>query len=260
MKFILGLAALWLASQILTDLVRHSAFHDLARGWSRILFTMTSLLAIDLIFDDKRRRIALFAIGLSFGLLLGYLFSPDALQQTDPWKFGLGFPVTLLLVVVATQRPVRRIALLPVGILCAAAFLNLALGYRSLGGICFLAAGYIAFQTYSLRKAHGPPRLSLGRIAVVSGLTILLGLGFLRGYEYAAAHGLLGRRRSRSTRSNRRASPALFLSPTGRLSTSVSRQLQLHRSSVMALGLETRNTQPKHLQISKMPDTTWILI
>ena len=82
--------------------------------------------------------------------------------------------------------------MLPVGILCAAAFLNLALGYRSLGGICFLAAGYIAFQTYSLQKLHGPPRLSLGRIAVVSGLTILLGLGFLRGYEYAAAHGLLG--------------------------------------------------------------------
>jgi O-antigen ligase len=61
-----------------------------------------------------------------------------------------------------------------------------------MGGICFLAAGYVAFQSYSLRKAHGPPRLSIGRIAVISGLTLVLGLGFLRGYEYAAAHGLLG--------------------------------------------------------------------
>jgi O-antigen ligase len=192
MKVILGFGVLWLASQILTDLVRHTAFHDFARGWSRIIFTMSSLLALDLIFQNQRRRLALFGVGLSVGLLLGYAISPTGLQRADAWKFGLGFPITLLLVLVATRPRVQRIALLPVGILCAAAFLNLALGFRSLGGICFVAAGYVAFQSYSLRKAHGPPRLSLGRIVVVSGLTLLLGVGFLRGYEYAAAHGLLG--------------------------------------------------------------------
>src|SRR5436190_1930360 len=192
MKIILGCGFLWLASQILTDLVRHSAFHDFARGWSRAFFTMSSLLALDLIFENKRRRLVLFAVGLSVGLLLGYAVSPTGLQRADAWKFGLGFPITLLLVLVATRPRVQRFALLPAGFLCAAAFLNLALGFRSLGGICFLAAGYVAFQSYSLRKAHGPPRLSVGRILVVSGLTLLLGLGFLRGYEYAAAHGLLG--------------------------------------------------------------------
>lgn len=192
MQVILGLGLLWLASQILTDLVRHTAFHDFARGWARIFFTLSSLLALDLIFQNKPRRIVLFGVGLSIGLLLGYAVNPTALQSADPWKFGLGFPITLLLALVATQPRVQRYALLPVGILCAAAFLNLALGFRSLGGICFLAAGYVAFQSYSVRKAHGPPRLSLVRIAVVSGLTLLLALGFLRGYEYAAAHGVLG--------------------------------------------------------------------
>jgi hypothetical protein len=192
MKLILGFGLLWLASQILTDLVRHTAFHDFARGWSRIFFTMSSLLALDLIFQNKSRRLALFGLGLSLGLLLGYVTSPTAFQRTDAWKFGLGPPVTLLLALAATRPRVQRFAVLPVGILCAAALLNLALGARSLGGICLLAAGYLAFQAYSLRRAHGSPRLSVRRIAVVTGLTVLLGLGFLRGYEYAAAHGLLG--------------------------------------------------------------------
>src|SRR5207249_6587009 len=133
---------------------------------------MSSLLALDLIFQNKRRRLALFGVGLSVGLLLGYAVSPTALQRADPWKFGLGFPITLLLVLVATRPRVQRFALLPVGILCVAAFLNLALGFRSLGGICFLAAGYVAFQSYSVRKAQGPPRLSVVRIAVVSGLSL----------------------------------------------------------------------------------------
>jgi hypothetical protein len=192
MKLILACGLLWLASQILTDFVRHTAFHDLARGWARAFFTTSSLLALDLIFRNRRRRLVLFGAGLSVGLLLGYAISPTALQRTDPWKFGLGFPITLALVLVATRTRVQRFALLPSGILCAAAFLNLALGFRSLGGICFVAAGYVAFQAYSLRKAHGPPRLSVGRIALVSALTLLLGVGFLRGYEYAAGHGLLG--------------------------------------------------------------------
>src|SRR5262249_35113353 len=141
MKIILAFGLLWLASQILTDLVRHTAFHDFARGWARAFFTVSSLLALDLIFHNKRRRIALFGVGLSIGLLLGYAVNPTALQRADAWKFGLGFPITLLLAVAATRPRVQRLALFPVGILCAAAFLNLALGYRSLGGICFLAGG-----------------------------------------------------------------------------------------------------------------------
>jgi hypothetical protein len=192
MKVILGFGLLWLASQILTDLVRHTAFHDFARGWSRIFFTLSSLLAIDLICRNKSRRLALFGFGLSLGLLLGYVVSPTAFQRTDSWKFGIGPPVTLLIALAATRPRVQRFALLPIGILCVAAFLNLALGARSLGGICLLAAGYLAFQAYSLRGAHGAPRLSARKVAVVTGLTLLLGLGFLRGYEYAAGHGLLG--------------------------------------------------------------------
>lgn len=192
MALILGCGLLWLASQILTDLVRHTAFHDFARGWSRIFFTMSSLLALDLIFQNKSRRLALFGLGLSLGLLLGYVVTPTAFQRTDPWKFGLGPPITLLLALAATRPRVQRFAALPVAILCAAALLNLVLGARSLGGICLLAAGYLAFQAYSLRRAHGSPQLSVRKVAVVTGLTVLLGLGFLRGYEYAAGHGLLG--------------------------------------------------------------------
>jgi hypothetical protein len=192
MKVILGFGLLWLASQILTDLVRHTAFHDFARGWSRIFFSLSSLLALDLIAQNKSRRLALIGLGLSLGLLLGYVISPTAFQRLDGWKFGIGPPVTLLLALAATRPRVQRFALLPIGLLCGATFLNLALGARSLGGICLLAAGYLAFQAYSLRKTHGSARLSVRRVAVVAGLTVLLGLSFLRGYEYAAAHGLLG--------------------------------------------------------------------
>jgi hypothetical protein len=182
----------WLASQMLTDLVRHSAFHDFSRGWLKIFFTLSTLIALDLLFANDRRRLVLFALGLSVGLLIQYFLSPDYLARIDGWKFGVGLPVTLLLVLLASQRGIQRRALLPTGILGVAAALNLLMGFRSLGGVCFLAAGYVAFQRYFARKPHGAGRLGVRRVLVISVLTILLGLGFLKGYAYAAEHGLLG--------------------------------------------------------------------
>src|ERR1022692_4335835 len=42
-KWTLALCSLWLASQCVTDIVKHSAFVDYARGWSNVGLTLVTL-------------------------------------------------------------------------------------------------------------------------------------------------------------------------------------------------------------------------
>jgi hypothetical protein len=184
--------ALWLGNQVVTDIVRDSVFHDYARGWLKIFFAMSNSFALYLLLANERRRYVLFVLGAVVGLLVQYVASPDFLARIDPWKFGLAFPLTMLIALVASHHAVRRLPLLPPGLLAGAAALNLEEGYRSLAGVCFLAAGYIGVQQFVTRDRERQVHLSLAQVLAVCVMTVALGFAFLATYAYAAQHGLLG--------------------------------------------------------------------
>ena len=63
-KTLLILCSLWLVSQCVTDVVRHTAFRDYARGWSNIGFTLATFTIFFTILYGRPKRLTLYAWGL----------------------------------------------------------------------------------------------------------------------------------------------------------------------------------------------------
>ena len=188
-RTLIYLGLLWLASQVVTDLIRETPFRDFARGWAKITLTMLNFIALYLILHDNRRRIVLFASGLVAGGILVYFVNPGEFSVEHPWKFGYGVPVTMMLVLVAQNAFERNNPRLVSAVLLFAAGLNLVMGFRSFAGICFLTGVYLLLQT---RRSRDRPRMSFARV-VALGLAILAAtFGFVELYGYAAQSGALG--------------------------------------------------------------------
>jgi hypothetical protein len=182
----LYLGVLWLAAQVLTDVVRHTPFEDYSRGWLKILFTLTHFATIALLIRQSQRRFILYGAGLILGGVLTF-FMPSA-EESDPWKFGLGLPITLLVILVAgTLARRRRVA--AVTMLAAIGAINIVAGFRSLGAVCAVAATYSHFQ---LSPKLANSRLRKRRtVLAVAGLAAGV-LGIYAIYAVGVQSGLLG--------------------------------------------------------------------
>lgn len=193
-KVLLVLGFLWLLSQMVTDLLRHTSFADYSRGWANITIALIGFCSLYLILRGKPRRIILFAVGMAIGGVISYFVNPDGYAQAYAWKFGYGLPVTWLIVLFAVyimnRKPGRRFW--PAGIMAVAAAVNILMGYRSVAGACFLAAVYLLMQIFWGRAAIARTRLRPRYLVLICVVVIIAGWGTLRLYGYAAGSGLLG--------------------------------------------------------------------
>lgn len=180
---------LWLWAQVVTDLHRSTPFNDFSRGWLNILFTIIDFAAILMLIAGRQRRIILFTAGLAVGYMLEYRFNPSVFAEEYPWKFGIAIPVTLLIVLLGchTAPIVRSVSWL---FLFSAGTLNFVFGFRSLGGICFLAGTYLAAQAFSRRSASF--RISLMRVMAFCLIGGFFAFLLVSGYGHAARDGFLG--------------------------------------------------------------------
>ena len=190
----LVLAALWLAGQVVTDVVRETEFRDYARGWSRIGFTVVNFCALYLLLHGSRRRLVLFALGLVAGGCLAYLASPSELARIWPWKFGLGTWCAVLAALIGGWRPIATIPLLPALPLALVAAYSVAVGARALAGVAFIASLYILAQQLFQRRAGVPAPGSLARMAFFCAAAAVLAAGLLRTYEVVVAGGFTDER------------------------------------------------------------------
>jgi len=189
----ISLLILWMLAQVGTDLIQGTPFHDYSRGWAKIGFTLINFCAIYLLVAGNRKRLTLFAAGLAFGSIAEFLIAPDAYAIAYPWKFGYGSGVTLLIVLVAValQKGRRFVRLAPAAILLFAAALNLYMGFRSTGGVAFLAGCYLV--VLALRPSRTTPLRVRSRHIVLAGATaVLAAWGVLQLYEYSVRVGWLG--------------------------------------------------------------------
>ena len=192
-KKIIMLGGFWLLAQIFTDIVRGSTYHDFLRGWSNISFFLFEFLAIYLLAGKSKRRLLLFAFGISLGQILTYFINPNIFAENgEDWKFGVGYALTLLMVLSTQFKSVWRIKFLSSFILLAVAVLNFSMGARSLGGICFISALYtFVYEKNSTNyliseKFNYKSYISLLLISIVGGVLALNLYGTL------ASAGLLG--------------------------------------------------------------------
>ena len=177
---LLAAAGIALAGYIVSDLYRQSHPRDMARGWSRLIFLAIDLVGVAYLFGRSRRNFVTFVLGECAGSLASTaLFGP---LFGDYWKFGIGAPLTFLLFLLAPQAgPVAA-----GGTAAALGALHLVLGYRSLGGICLLAAALGLLQMTTRRSR--PWLAPLGILAVAGAI----------GWIYAHARDDHGERATRS--------------------------------------------------------------
>lgn len=192
-KIFFLLAFLWLFGQVTTDIFRATGFRDYIRGWAKIAFTLVNFAALYLLLYGHPRRLILYAVGMVVGGLIGYIINPGLYAVDMPWKFGYGAPATLSLILLAVViiEHGRMGPYVATGVLVGAAALNIFMGFRSLSGICFLAACYlfIRFQ-WGLRVANEGTRVR--QMLLIGILLAIAGVGLFQMYDYSARSGLLG--------------------------------------------------------------------
>lgn len=188
------LIGVWFAGAILTDLLRSVPFGDLARGWSRIVLLGGNIMMIWLLSKGRLQKLTLYVVGMGLSLMLNPFINPTELSGADPWKFGMGYGVALIVAGLMNFPEIRRHLPGTAGAigLAAVAGISLILNARSAFAITGLAAAYAMFAGYIARH----PRLA-GRInPVMFFIMILSGVlasnVLLLGYGELAAQGTLG--------------------------------------------------------------------
>jgi hypothetical protein len=182
---------LWLYGQVLTDVIRDTPFGDFSRGWAKIVFTIINFTVLFQLINYDRRSIVIFIAGLVVGGFLEFSISPNIYAQNNPWKFGIGVPIALTIVIavsaVSENRPLIRS-----GILILASILNMNLGFRSMAGFLFLTAIYILLQWRWNKYKGNDLKLLKNKILLLCFIFGAASFLLMQGYGYAAKNGYLG--------------------------------------------------------------------
>ena len=185
-------AGMWLVSQIITDLMRHSAFSELSRGWSAISLLMINFAVLCTLLYRKPLRITIYGWGIVAAGVITMLFTeqPDQLEDSNVWKMGWAYYASMAVFLYVSRKrcsnPVRLSLMFGIGIL------HFLLSARSSGGICLAAAFYTVLTASLRRRESAGVHVSRG-LKIALGTTALIGaISIYAGYSYAAAEGYLG--------------------------------------------------------------------
>lgn len=143
-KILLVLVGVMAAGYIGSDLYRGTTYMNAARGWARVFFLALDLVTIVFLINESWRRLYIFVFALYFARSVEAFAIGEV--SAEWWKFGVGYTLTAVsLFALGGRGPIIQVvvALILSGI-------NLALGARSLGGICLLTGGLLW-----LRHARG---------------------------------------------------------------------------------------------------------
>jgi hypothetical protein len=197
-RLLLVCQAVAFLAYVFSDIYRHSTVHDMGRGWARMVFLAIDIVAVAYLFGISRLNLLLFIAGELLGdslhsLALGALYG-------DMWKFGVGVPLTYLVLFTASfaGRPA----------LAAAAFamsaVHFVMDFRSFGGICLVAGTATLITVF--------PRRARAWLAVPAVLAVAGAIGAYA-YKHAGDH--------RATRSNVSRSAMLIAAYQGFVSSPI---------------------------------------
>lgn len=148
-----------LLSYVLSDLYRDSLPVDMVRGWMRMFFLAVDILAYAILFGSDARGFAWHQLGFAFSFVQALVIRPIF---GDYWKFGFGFPLTVLLVLVGPYFFGR---LGGIGALIVISAAHAVMAFRSAAAACWLVAGLLALRYLPLRLRQG---LVIGGVIAVT--------------------------------------------------------------------------------------------
>ncbi len=189
-KKLLLLGLLWLLSQMVTDWYRDSIPENYLRGWAAIIFFLIDFCAVYLMVRQKPDVIRTLILGTALGTIFSVIFFPTDYSISEPWKFGYGFPVTLLVLLYLStgNRYKTKAGLL---LLVALGVLGVFMNARSLGGMAILTAAILYLGQRRGFQANANKRPNPIKLAWL-GLGVLLAVyGIKSVYEWSAESGYL---------------------------------------------------------------------
>lgn len=189
-RWLISLCSLWLAAQCVTDIVRHTAFVDYARGWSNIGITIVNLSVIWTLLYDRPRRIVIYGWGLVTGGLLTFFINPDDFMVDYPWKFGLALPATLGVFLLVSRMNWRSRS--PFVAMFAIGLFNIYMGSRNRGGACLAAFVYVAITHFLGHNGKAATKLRARTVIAICASVALGAVSVFWIYQLAATGGLLG--------------------------------------------------------------------
>ncbi len=194
LAFILTLGLVYFGAQVITDVIRETPFADYARGWSRILFLLFSLVSSYLLIGNDRARLLCYACGLVVGGALHLLINNPL--SSIGWKFGFAGPMTTLVLIGFSLVPVLRSpsSLIGPAIMVALGVFSAFMDFRSWGGILMLSAAFLSIPAILRLFGLRPKPLSYSRMLVMGVILLATGFGALKVYGVAAESGMLGER------------------------------------------------------------------
>jgi len=151
--------ALALMSYILSDLWRNSSPVDMIRGWLRMVFVLLDIGGLALLMGAGRRAFILFQIGSGLSFVQMVVMPP---LFGDYWKFGLAYPITVLVLVIVPfwfGYWASAAAFLGLGVLHAV------MDFRSFGGICVCLCFLLLLRAL--------PKRARKSLMAVGGLTMM---------------------------------------------------------------------------------------
>jgi len=190
-KHFLFFSALWFFSQIITDVMRGTPFEDWSRGLSKIVFFTVDFFAIYLIVGINVKRMKLFMIGIAIGQILAFFINPN-IFASDWWKFGVGYAITVLLLMFTQFKLWGHDRANTEIILVLLSVLNVFMGARSLGGMCFLTAVLLYAKRKALRDRFGMAKISRVKLFLLVVYGFAVSLTMIGLYGYSANKGWLG--------------------------------------------------------------------
>lgn len=131
LKTIFYLMALWLGSQIITDIYRNTAAIDWMRGDANIIFFAIDIAGLSVLLKGNDRRKVIFLAAFAVGSLISIRLQPTDYFHDYPWKFGYSEGVNLLVVLASCYFYSRRRYLFAGLMLAGIAAVNLLVNYRS---------------------------------------------------------------------------------------------------------------------------------
>lgn len=189
-RWILFLAAAWLGSQVVSDLLHASAPGAALRGWANITFLLVEIIAVGSLIAGRSVRSVAFVLTMAVASLIHNLLFPSIYAASFPWKVVYGGPFTYLAVGYACVVYAKNRMAAPLLLLLAGA-LHLFLGLRSEALICGTAGlllWYAASASADTRRV-----LPVSRLVLLGGLVAAAGFLGQALYVHAAADGTLGR-------------------------------------------------------------------
>jgi hypothetical protein len=136
----IGFQAVALFSYVISDLWRESSNVDMIRGWLRMIFVIIDMATLGLVLGVSGRAFVWLQVGTALSFMQMICVPP---LFNDYWKFGFGFPVTSLVVLLAPRIAGLWGASLG---LVALGVLNFFMDYRSLGAECIAIAAVLLLR------------------------------------------------------------------------------------------------------------------